>query len=72
MPKPSIISGCPFCSKVDVDNVDVMTDAKGFDAPTAYWAECKHCHARGPVAGTIEDAWRYWNATDNLNSTMGG
>ena len=56
----------------DVNNVNVTSDAKGADAPTAYWVWCKHCHARGPVAGNEADAWRYWNGTDNLNATMGG
>src|SRR5690606_15380256 len=44
------ISPCPFC------NAKPYTIGRA-----AYWVECGHCGARGPMGGTEADAIQSWN-----------
>lgn len=45
---------CPFCGSSDL----VMQERK---RDRAYFVECRHCLARGPVYGLADESWRAWS-----------
>ena len=49
---------CPFCG---FDDPVIDRIGRGYTG-TAFWAQCDHCGAEGPVANTREEAAKRWNS----------
>lgn len=56
---------CPFCK---MDKLYTADEWKTDSYDKQHFVECGNCGARGPLADTLDEAWRLWNTRSSGGS----